>query len=232
LNSCIAESMNSSLAESVLMKAFAEESTAEDEKILADYLESRRLKIPSCEKLPPVHEGKEYYITAASNAMAKVLFPQSVIPRTLTCSFAKRPKSNPDKVSFSLADNALNITWFEEEDKVTICCGLDGEPRLSECVIKGYPYKIWAYCYAEGDKFKLVVKPLNTLATHYIDLAFEPDAVKMSFKSNPCFTEFILKSAMEPEFVNKHKLVKAFTQGSVKLVVDTTAKPIKFKAKK
>ncbi|MBO5896502.1 MAG: serine hydrolase [Clostridia bacterium] len=232
LNSCIAEGMNSSLAESVLMKAFAEESTAEDEKILENYLKSRRLKIPSCEKLPPVHEGKEYYITAVSDAIAKVLFPQSVIPRTLTCSFAKRPKSNPDKVSFSLKDNALNISWLEEEDKVTISCGLDGEPRMSECVIKGYPYKIWAYCYAEGDKFKLVVKPLNTLATHYIDLEFVSDGVKMSFKSNPCFTEFILKSAMEPEFFNKHRLVRTVTQGVVKLVVDTTARPVKFRLKK
>lgn len=232
LNSCIAEGMNSSLAESVLMKAFSEESTEADEKALAEYLENRRLKIKKCQKLPLVENDKEYLITGLSDSLSRILFPQSVIPRTLTCSFARRPKSSLDRVSFSLENKALQIKWFEEEDEIIISCGLDGEPRMSECVIKGYPYKIWAYCYTEGDKFKAVVKPLNTLATHYIDLDFKPDRVKMSFKSNPCFTEFIMKSAMEPDFVNKHRLVKALTQGSVKLVVDTTRRPVKFRLKK
>ncbi len=230
LNSCIAEGMNSSLAENVLIKAFSEESTPEDENVLSDYLKNRRLTIRKCDKLPAVENNKEYYITGFSDVLSKVMFPQSVIPRTLTCSFAKRPKSSLDKVSFCLGDGELEITWFEEGDKVTVKCGLDGEPRMSECVIKGYPYKIWAYGYTEGDRFKAVVKPLNTLSTHYIDFDFKPHEVKMSFKSNPCFTEFILKQALEPDFVNKHKLIKKVTEGTVGLLLGTTERPVKFKA--
>ncbi len=232
LNSCIAEGDNSRLAENVLIKAFSEASTPEDERVLARYLENRRLKIKKGDKLPLVENNKEYYITALSDSMANIIFPQSVIPRTLTCSFAKRPKSNINKVSFDLRDGALVITWYEEDDKVTINCGIDGEPRMSECVIKGYPYKIWSYGYMEGKRFKAVVKPLNTLSTHYIDIEFKPDEVKMGFKSNPCFTEFIQKQAVEPEFVRENKLVKGVTEGSVGLFLKTSEKPLTFKAKK
>ena len=129
-------------------------------------------------------------------------------------------------------DGALHIKWYEEDDEVAIICGVDGNPRLSECVIKGYPYKIWSYGYMEGKVFKAVVKPLNTLATHYMSIEFKADAVKIGFKSRPCFTEFILKSAMEPEFIRKNKLLKSVTQGTVGLVVGTAEKPVKFRAEK
>ena len=103
---------------------------------------------------------------------------------------------------------------------------------MSECVIKGYPYKIWSYGYTEGKKFKAVVKPLNTLSTHYIDIEFKPDEVKMGFRSSPCFTEFIQRQAVEPEFVRENKLVKGITEGSVGLFLKTAEKPLTFKAKK
>ena len=232
LNSCIDEGSCGRLAENVLIKAFEEASTPDDEKILAQYLKNRRLKIKKGDKLPLVENNKEYHITGFSDSLAKIIFPQSVIPRTLTCSFAKRPKSNLDKVSFDLFDGALRITWYEEGDKITINCGVDGKPRMSECVIKGYPYKIWSYGYMEGKIFKAVVKPLNTLATHYIDFEFKADCVKIGFRSTPCFTEFIVKQATDPAFVRNNKLIKGITEGTVGMLLKTAEKPLRFKVKK
>ena len=120
-------------------------------------------------------------------ALAKFMFPASLIPRSLTSSFAKRPKKNLDCVSFELDENVLYINWFEEESKVKIACGLDGKPRISECEIKGYPYTVWAYAYARKKTVHAVVKPLNTLATQRITFEFSGDTIKMSMKGTPDF---------------------------------------------
>lgn len=228
-NSCIDEGANSRALEEILPNAFNKESTEEWDSALKDYLESRKKKIPHCEKLPEIPCNKDFHITPLSNLSAKLIFPASLIPRSLTSSFAKRPKSNLDCVSFKTEENALIIKWKEENDLVTIRCGINGEPILSQCSIKGYPYKIWAYAYSENEKLKAVVKPLNTLSTQYISFDFKQNKIKMKFEGTPSFPEFILKKALEPDFIRNSKLLKAVVSKIMYAVLSTTEREMIFK---
>lgn len=231
MNACIDEGGNERALLNVLVKAFENESTEEWDEKLGDYLKTRNVYPRKCGEKLNVPTGKTFYMTAFSDALAKLMFPASVIPRSLTSSFAKRPKTNFNEVSFDLTEDVFMVKWKEEGDEVTINCGLDGEPRLSECEIKGYPYKIWAYAYSENGKIKAVVKPLNTLSTQYMTLELLGDAVKIQMKCTPSFTEFILKNALSPDFVKNHKPIKAVVAKAVKLLLSTTERPMKFKAK-
>lgn len=231
MNACIDEGGNEAALEYVISKAFENESTEEWDEKLKEYLENRTLKIEKCEGKLNVPAGKRFYITAISNALAKLMFPASIIPRSLTSSFAKRTKTNFNEVSFEATEDTFTVRWKEEGDEVVINCGLDGEPRMSECQIKGYPYKIWAYAYTENGKINAVVKPINTLSTQYITFDFSGDTVKIQIKGTPSFPEFILKNATSPDFIKKHKPIKFIVTKAVNLLVSTTERPMKFKVK-
>ncbi len=231
MNSCIDEGGNERAIINVLAKAFENESTEEWNEKLKEYLQNRKLVLKKCEEKLNVVTGKTFYMTAFSDALAKLMFPASVIPRSLTSSFAKRPKTNFNEVSFELADDVFTVKWNEEGDKVEINCGLDGEPRMSECQIKGYPYKIWAYAYTENGKLNAVVKPLNTLSTQYMTFDFSGNTVKIQIKGTPSFPEFILKNALSPDFIKNNKVIKTIVTKAVNLLLSTTERPMKFKAK-
>lgn len=231
MNSGVDEDSHTRLLQNTLIKALDFEDNEDGCELLWEYLENRKKQLPVCEALPQIPTGKSFYLTKLSDAVAKTVFPQSVIPGALTCSFAKRPKENLNRLSFEMAENALTVKWFEEEDEVIIKCGLDGKPRFSSCEIKGYPYTLWAYAYTENGKLKAVVKPLNTLATHYITFDFLMDSVKIKFDCTPDFTDFIIRSASSPDFFKKHKIIKAVLMGGLKVFLDFTQRPMKFKNK-
>lgn len=223
---------NAKLMRNVLIKAFDSESTAEWDEKLSDYLANRGEKPVASSEKPNVPTGKTFYITPASDALAKIMFPASLIPRSLTSSFAKRPKSNLNKVSFGLTDDVFTVRWFEEEDEVVINCGLDGKPRMSECRIKGYPYKIWAYAYMKNGILNAVIKPLNTLATQHMTFDFSGDEVKIQMKSNPSFSGFIKKNAGQSSFVRNSKCLRPVIMNGLDWFLKTSEMPMKFKAKK
>lgn len=230
MNCCINEGANERALENVLTKAFEYDSDEKWDGKLKEYLLSRNQMPKRCEEKINVPTGKVYYITPFSNSLAKLMFPASIIPRSLTSSFAQRPKSNLNKVSFEVCDDVFKVKWYEEEDEVIINCGLDGEPKMSECEIKGYPYRIWGYAFAEKGKIKAVVKPLNTLATQYITFDFSDDWVKIKFKSTPSFPEFILKNATSPDFIKNHKPIKFIVTKVMNIILSTTEMPVKFKS--
>lgn len=231
MNACIDEGGNEGAIEYVLSKAFESESNEEWDEKLKEYLENRRIKIQKCKEKLNVSTGKTFYTTGLSNKIANLMFPASIIPRSLTSSFAKRPKTNFNEVSFDLTEDVFIVKWKEEGDEVVINCGLDGEPRMSECQIKGYPYKIWAYAYTENGKINAVVKPINTLSTQYMTFDFSGNTVKVQIKGIPSFTEFILKNATSPDFIKKHKFIKFIVTKVLNLILSTTERPMKFKAK-
>lgn len=231
-NCAIDDGENAKLMRNVLVKAFEEDSTEEWDEKLADYLQSRGEKPVECTEKPSVPAGKTFYITPVSDALAKFMFPASLIPRSLTSSFAKRPKSNLNKVSFELTDDVFTVRWYEEEDEVVINCGLDGNPRMSECKIKGYPYKIWAYAFVKDGVLNAVVKPLNTLATQRMTFDFSGDTVKIRMKSTPSFPEFIKNNAEQSSFVRSSGIFKPVIIKGLDWFLKTTEMPMKFKAKK
>ncbi len=230
-NSVVNDTMNNKLMKNILAKAFEEESGEEWNEKLAAYLEGRGEKPVACTELPNIPTGKSFYITPVSDMLAKLMFPASLIPRSLTSSFAKRPKKNFDRVSFALAENVFTVKWYEEEDEVTINCGLDGNPRISECKIKGYPYKIWAYAYMNNGVLNAVVKPLNTLSTQRMTFEFSEKTVKIQLKGSPSFPDFIRHNAGQSSFVKNAKLIKPIVDKSIDFVLATTEMPIKFKTK-
>lgn len=232
MNCGIDETAHTQILQKTFMKMF---NAAPDEKydlLLKEYLQNRGEKVRKCEALPKIPEGKKFYISLFSDIVARSIFPQSVIPRTLTCSFAKRPKHNLNEVSFKVDGSVLQIKWKEEEDNITIKCGLDGEPRVSECEIKGYPYKIWAYAYNDGDKLKVVIRPLNTLSTQYLTCEFKNNSVKMQFKNAPDFVEFIVKNAISPDFIKNNKVIKTVVEFFIGGAIKFLERPMTFKTKK
>ncbi len=227
----VADKMNNYLVKNSAVKAFLGESTPEWDKKLADYLDGRGEKpVANSEKLN-IPTGKTYKLTFASDKIAKIMFPASLIPRSLTASFAKRPSENINNVSFDLAENVLTIKWTEGADEVVINCGLDGKPRMSECSITGYKYKIWAYAYCKNGVINAVVKPMNTLATQRIRIEFSGDAVKMQFKDTPSFAEFILHNAGQSSIVEKSGKFRPVIDKTVKAFMKTIEMPMKFKEK-
>lgn len=231
-NCAVDDGENAKLMRNVLAKAFEEESTEEWDEKLADYLKNRGEKPVATAGKPSVPIGKTFYMTPVSDMLAKLMFPASLIPRSLTSSFAKRPKSNLNKVSFEMTEDVFTVKWFEEEDEVIINCGLDGKPRFSECSIKGYPYKIWAYAYMKNGILNAVMKPINTLATQYMTFEFSGDTLKIGMKSSPSFPEFIKKNAGQSSFFRNSGALKPVVEKGLDWFLKTTETPMKFKAKK
>ncbi|MBQ2842422.1 MAG: serine hydrolase [Clostridia bacterium] len=231
-NCAINDDENAKLMRNVLSKAFEEESTEEWDEKLADYLHRRGEKPVVCDGLPEIPTGKTFYITPLSDVLAKLMFPASIIPRSLTSSFAKRPKGNLNRVSFEICNDVFSVKWYEEEDEITINCGLDGNPRLSECSIKGYPYKIWAYAFMKNGVLNAVVKPINTLATQYMTFDFSENCVKIAMKSAPSFPEFIKKNAGQSSFVKNSGLFKPVIVKGLDWFLKTAEMPMKFNPKK
>jgi len=230
-NCVVNDTMNNKLMKNVLVKAFEEQSGDEWDEKLREYLQSRGEQPRACNELPEIPEGKTFRITPFSDILAKLMFPASLIPRSLTSSFAKRPKNNLDKVSFKNSNGVLSVKWFEEDDEVVINCGLDGEPRMSECEIKGYKYKIWAYAYDENGKLKAVIKPINTLSTQIVAFEFLNDTVKIQFKGAPSFTDFIIHNVDKSSFVRKNQWLKPIIMPVVNAVLSSAERPMKFKSR-
>ena len=231
MNCCIDEGGNERAIINTLSKAFEEDSSEEWDAKLREHLKNRSLKVKKCEEALNIPANKAFYMTGFSNKLSALMFPASIIPRSLTASFAKRPKINFNQVSFELTDDVFTVKWMEEEDEVIINCGLDGKPRMSECQIKGYAYKIWAFAYTENGKINAVVKPINTLSTQYITFDFSGNTVKIQIKGTPSFPEFILKNATSPSFVKNNKVIKAIVTRVVGALVSTTEMPMRFKCK-
>ncbi len=228
-NCIVKDKSNNYLIKNVLPKAFENESTPEWDEKLADYFKNRGEKPVACKEKLDIPTGKVFKLTPVSDFAAKIMFPASLIPRSLTSSFAQRPDKNIDNVSFGLEDNVLVINWTEGDDKVTVNCGLDGNPRMSECSIKGYRYKIWAYAYSENGVIKAVVKPINTLATQRINIEFAGNTLKMQFKDTPSFAEFILYNAGQSSFVRNSGKFRPVVDKTIKQFMKTTETPMKFK---
>ena len=231
MNCCIKEGDNERLLKEKLIKAFEEESSEEWDNKLREYLDKRGEKPVPCEGLPKIPVGKEFYITKASDIKTRIPFPASIIPRTITCSLAKRTSKNPDRVSFDLTDDALMVKWYEEEDMVTIRFGLRGEALLSQCSIKGYPYKIWAYAYMENGVIKGVVKPINTLSTQYMTIRFSGDKLYMSMRGTPDTKQFIWKHVGDVYFFKKFPKLSAPITVGINKALDALEKEMVFKAK-
>lgn len=230
-NACVNDSDLRKAFETILPEVFEAASDTDYDEKLNEYLGTKGEKLVSCTSVPNIPVGKKFYLTSVSDKLAKILFPASLLPRSITSSLAKRSESNLDEVSFEINEAVLTIKWKEDEDEVTINCGLDGMPRMSECTIKGYPYRIWAYAYNKNGKLNAVVKPLNTLATQYIEIDFGTDEVIMKFRGTPSFPWFIRRNADQSSVVKNSGIVKPLIMKAIDKVLATTEMPMKFKAK-
>ena len=230
-NCCVNDGDFTTPFEKILPKAFSETCDDEWNEKLKDHLDSLNKMPVKCQKLPAIPTGKKFYLSIVSGIIANIIFPASLIPRSLTSSFAKRPKSNLNEVSFEVTDDVFTVKWKEEEDEVVINCGLDGKPRFSECEIKGYPYKIWAYAFMENGNLNAVVKPINTLSTQYIKFSFGKRKVRLQFKGTPSFVDFIAKNADQSPFIKKSGKAKPVLMKVVRKALGTTERPMTFKSK-
>ena len=230
-NCCVNDPDFTRAFENILPKAFEEKCDDEWDEKLKKHLDSLNKQPVKCEKLPKIPTGRKFYLSKTSDIIANIIFPASLIPRSLTSSLAKRSKSNLNEVSFELTDDVFTVKWKEEEDEVVVNCGLDGEPRFSECSIKGYTYKIWAYAFMKDGRLNAVVKPINTLTTQKIEFTFGEKEVKLQFKGSPSFVDFIAKNADQSGFIKNSGALKPTLMKVVRKALGTTEMPMKFKSK-
>ena len=233
LNSVVDDGKLARLLKTVLTKAFEETDESDWNEKLGNYLESRAHKPVANKERIDIPTGVVYRMTPVHNKLAGFMFPASLIPRSLTSSFAKRPKTNLDRVSFETDENTVTVRWYEEDDEVKVICGLDGTPRMSECSIKGYKYKIWAYAYSEDGKLNVVFKPLNTLSSQRFVFDFGKDYITIRMTGTPSFREFILKNASESSVIRSAPSpFRKIMVKTVDCVLSTIEMPLKYKKTK
>ncbi len=229
-NSSVDDSPLMFAEEKYLRNALTSQDREEDRLSLEKYLAKKDEK---CVKSSGGYEipSGTFKITALSDFIASLFFPAGLIPRSISSSMAKRPAKGMNNLSFEQKDGYLQICWGEDGDRVTVNCGLDGSPRMSECSLKGYNYKIRSHGYWNGNVLNLTVKPVNTLATQKLALSFEGDTVKVKMKSTPDFTEFILHNMTTVPIFEKSPAIKKCASGFMKMLLKTAYMPMKFKRK-
>lgn len=228
-NCCLNDGDFSRAFENILPLAFEEEPSAQWDEKLKTYLESKDAKIPLSKNLPHIPQNKVFRLSGFSDMIAGIVFPASIIPRSVSCSVAMRSGKNLNNLMFEKADDVLTIKWKEDEDEVIINCGLDGCARLTDISLKGYPYTLWAYAYGDKDKLNVVVKPLNTLSTTYIEFRFIKNKVKMQIKGTPDFVEFICRNTDKSDFINKRKWLKPVATKAVRKALSLMQRPMTFR---
>ncbi len=228
-NCCLNDGDSSRAFEKILPRAFEEEPSEEWDETLRFYLKNKDAEIPVCENLPQIPQGKTFRLSKVSDLLAGLIFPASIIPRSVICSMAMRPRKNLNNLSFESDENVLVIKWQEEDNDVIIKCGLDGKPRLSGISIKGYPYVLWAYAFMKDGKLNAVVKPINTLSTITIVFEFLKNKVKMKIDSTPDFIDFIVKNADKSDFVRKNPKLQPIILKVIRKALEITHSPMIFK---
>ena len=104
---------------------------------------------------------------------------------------------------------------------------------MSECSIKGYKYKIWAYAYSEDGKLNVVFKPLNTLSSQRFVFDFGKDYITIRMTGTPSFREFILKNASESSVIRSAPSpFRKIMVKTVDCVLSTIEMPLKYKKTK
>ncbi len=200
---------------------------ADNEK-LEEYLKTKDEKCISGAYKYDVPSGV-FKITPFSEIVSSLFFPAGLIPRSISSSMAKRPEKGIDNLSFTQNDDCLEIKWTEGGDTVTVNCGLDGTPRLSEASLKGYNYKIWSYGWWDENNLNLTVKPVNTLSTQRMTIKFGKNNVKVTMNDTPHFTDFILHNMSTVEILNKNEKLKKAASAVMKLLLKTAYMPMNFK---
>ncbi len=211
-----------------LLKAFVEKDNEHDNKLLEEYLTAKDEKVIEKSERGIVPNG-EFKISAFSKITAQLFFPALLIPRSITSSMAKRPKTSFDRFSFSQADDEITVKWYEEEDAVVVKCGLDGTPRLSECTIKGYKYILWSYGWWDGKTLNIKLRPINTLSSLEMEFNFKDNGFGLRIDETPNFEDFILNNLNQVEILAKNNFLKSAAAGIMKFLLKTLKMEIKFK---
>lgn len=218
------------LSRDFLLSSFDEADTPEDNKLLEEFLAGKDEKIICRSDRKNVPTG-EFVMTGVSKAVSEIVFPAVLIPRSIGSSMAKRPKKSFDRFSFSQSEDEIVINWYEEEDTVSVKCGLDGTPHISECSIKGYKYILWSYGWWEGNFLKVSVKPINTLSGMIMTFRFEDNGFVLSINETPAFSDFIFQNMREVPIFAKNKIIKKVGTEGLKLMLLTANAEMKFKKK-
>lgn len=216
------------LSEECLVPALSEPDTPEDNRLLEEYLNSKDEKTVSRSERGVAPTGT-YRMSGVSRKIAELFFPAGLIPRSISSSMAKRPTSSFDRFSFSQSDDEVAITWYEEEDQVTVKCGLDGTPHMSECSLKGYRYILWSYGWWEGNILRVKLRPINTLSSLMMSFNFENDGFSLKVSAVPGFTGFILTNLNQVKAFAKYKPLNAMAGGVMKLILRTAEAEMKFR---
>lgn len=172
----------------------------DEEDELAAFVRTRGEKIAVKGRMPEEEkksEGETYVMVGSALRVAKISgYPLSLIPHALNATVARRPDSSMDNVRFDFDESGCTLSWNEGEDIVVCKSGMNGEARLSDVTIAGYPYTLWSYAYWEGKKLHVVIRILNTLATQRFIFSFSGQGMRMEIKSKPDFGKFCSENAV------------------------------------
>lgn len=194
---------------------------------LENYLSEKDAEILKSAERGAVPVG-EYSLCGLSKTLSELFFPARLIPRAVTSSMAKRPVNSFDRFSFREYDGGITVSWYEENERVDVNCGLNGVPGMSECSIMGYKYLLWSYGWWKGNRLSVALKPINTLATLKMSFRFEKDELFLSVTETPSFPEFILHNINQVSLFNKSKVISAVASGVMKILLQTADIEMKF----
>ena len=229
VNCCLNDGDFSRAFENILPTAFEQEPDPDAEEELRAYLDAKDEKAVACEKLPSIPTEKTFKLSKASDVIAGLIFPANIIPRSVVCSMAMRPAKNINNLSFAVSESVLTIRWKEDDDDIAINCGLDGEARQTECTVKGYPYRLWAYAFMKDGRLTAVVKPLNTLSTTTLSFEFLKNKVRMQIGGTPDFADFISRNADKSDFVKNSGKLRPHIMKVVNKALGTVNRPMTFR---
>lgn len=202
---------------------------------LEHFLKERdeQAKIPRSARSPLEKEiaGRCYRLNRAVKSLTGMLNnPASIIPMALNVTFAQRPRGSADRLSFEFGENDCTISWQEGESMIRLLCGMDGEPRLAEIERCGYPYLLWSYCYWEGPRLIVVVKPINTVATQRFEFTFKKNRLTLRIRSFPDFAEFARVNAVPSGQIPDIKVITPVLLRIMQGALQYTKLPLPYKA--
>ncbi len=197
------ETKVASMLHNILAKDLFTQGKEEDEAALSAYLEERSrrflaVSLPRETEKEKMLSGAVFSRKGIACELAQALtgFPNGFIANSVNSSYARRPKKSFDKFSFRFEDGFCHVEWKEEDETISLDCGLDGEARIGSMSVVGCPYTVWSYGYWEKGRLHIVTRPLNTLATKEFIIKPNKKGFSLTTKCFPNFRSFVASNAV------------------------------------
>ena len=128
---------------------------------------------------------KEKEINAKTIRLRKKLllniigYPMSVLPHAETFMTTERA-GNIDKVRFRFLDDSTELSWVEGDEENTVCCGIEGNYKVSPIKLAGKSYTAYSSAaWEDNNTLKVIIRPVQGVSCRILKFEFNGRKVKM-----------------------------------------------------